>query len=757
MDKALAIYAAVLKACLGKDDTLSPEETNTKRFTVRALFIAAVLYKQHNADAIFTDLMLSTDSWLKTTFAQENRFSDIIGNTNRELIAIINTHMSTWVPDPTIITATLYETLLGIETGEEQQADKLVAVKYYRNKLGSYYTPAELASQVTVMTISHFLKLNKPDDQKVLELTFADFSCGAGNFLLEIIHFFEKWAVSKGMSAAKTVAFLKQIARNIHATDVDCIALEVAKLTILLKTDQPEAYNAIGDNFQHANFLLHTDTPTDGKTKQELFSKGYIYHQGLALASEFLTKYDVILGNPPWEKIRFEKNKLAEHTIPDNFAFHLESAKDELKKNSFFKLSNVGELNTYALFTDAAVKLKHSCGVAGLILKSGLVTSQVNQKLFRSLVTSHQIVAIYDFINRRKIFNIDSRERFCFLLLGQSDTGRFRVAMNLTSPENISTDIDTFEFNEKDLRYLNPISGMLPNFSNAVEAQFVLRLAKAYPAFAQIHQVKFGRIVHLNTHAQDITQTPGNDLLPIYEGKFFNQYNGRFAGFNGVSNALRYGNKSSAVPLNGQIPESRFFISKQRWLELSKNHRQPFMLAWRSLTSASNTRTCIATILPFIPAIQSVQFLTSEQENLLYLCALFNSVVFDFILKKKLSGIDLTQSVINQMPVPYKDINPVTLGLIDRLVIELLKDDERLVLLFAEKNKENVPNDRHGIIREIDLIFMKLYKLTVPEVLLVLSEFTKQYDETDIAWFVENLTNDPVSSPGAMASACPVG
>lgn len=757
MDKALAIYAAILKACLPQNDTLCPEEINTTRFTVRALFIAAVLYKQHNKDATSSGLMQSTDNWLKTTFCAENSFSDIIANAKNELIAIVDAHMAAWTPEPTVIIATLYETLLGIETGEEHQADKFVAVKYYRNKLGSYYTPAELASQVTEMTISHYLKLNKPDDQKIRELKFADFSCGAGNFLMEIIYFFEKWAVSKGMPADEKAIFLKQIARNIHGTDVDCIALEVAKLVLLLKTNQPEIYKDITCNFLHANFLLHTDTPMDEKMKRELFSKGYIYHHGLALSRKSLTKHDVILGNPPWEKIRFEKNKFSDLTTPVDFAFYLERAKDELKKNAFFNLSNAGELNTYALFTDAAEKLMHSHGVAGLVLKSGLVTSQVNQKLFRSLVMSHRVIAIYDFINRRKIFNIDSRERFCFLLLGRSDTGRFHVAMNLTSPLDISNDTDTLALDENDLRYLNPVSGMLPNFSNAAEAQFLLRLAKANPAFAQVHQVKFGRIVHLNIHAQDIKQSPGDDLLPIYEGKFFNQYNGKFAGFNGVSEVRRYGNKASAVPLNGQTPESRFFISKQRWLDLSKNHRQPYMLAWRSLTSASNTRTCIATILPFIPAIQSVQFLTSEKENLLYLCALFNSVVFDFVVKKKLSGIDLTQSVINQMPVPDKNIDSATLSMIDRLVISLLKDDERLALSFAEQDQEDVPDDRHCIIRTIDLIFMKLYKLTVPEVLLVLSEFTKQYDETDKAWFVENLSNDPVGSARAVATPCPVG
>src|SRR5690606_11095745 len=114
------------------------------------------------------------------------------------------------------------------------------------------------------------------------------------------------------------------------------------------------------------------------------------------------------------------------------FKLELEKAKSDLKKNPFFTLSNKGELNTYALFTDAAVKLKTKRGVVGLILKSAILTSQVNQNLFKYLTKENFVFSIYDFINRKRIFNIDSRERFCFLLLGSSTSEKFHVSMNLT-------------------------------------------------------------------------------------------------------------------------------------------------------------------------------------------------------------------------------------------------------------------------------------------------------------------------------------
>ena len=480
-------------------------------------------------------------------------------------------------------------------------------------------------------------------------------------------------------------------------------------------------------------FFCKRTLPLTNSKKVDVFASGFIYHEQLSINRSKIKNYDVVLGNPPWEKIRFEEKKfyaLYSMSISNNhfkasrtteiveanqsnkhlaefskeFQAEIEKTKRDLKRNSFFGLSNNGELNTYALFTDAAVKLKSKRGVVGLILKSAIVTSQVNQKLFQYLTKEKLAIAVYDFINRKKIFTIDSRERFCFLLLGNSQKEQFQVAMNLSTIEEIETVVPDIELSYTGLKLLNPFTGMLPNFSARDEADFLLRVSYEFPFFKNLYnKVRFGRIVHLTSHAEFISRNKSDDNTPVYEGKFFNQFDGKYSGFNGVGTELKYGSKSSSVVLDktkknheNSFPESRFFINTEKWLQLSKNHSEKFMLAWRSLTSATNTRTCIATILPFIPASQSVQFLTTNKNDLLYLCGLFNSVVFDFILKKKLSGIDLTQSVINQMPVPNIEQTTSTINFnggeatikqhISLLVFSLLKNDVRLHSLFETLN-----------------------------------------------------------------------
>ncbi len=819
MDKALEIYSYILKEhlskCFANQQNINPIELNKERFKVRAVFTASIIFLKNNSKREDCKIVSATNHWLKNSFAYENLFSSIIDNANEGLIKLVDDNLCNLIGVESIDVPTLYETLLGIETGNESNGTEISTAKNYRNKLGSYYTPANFAKFVTGKTIDTFFELNfrnvdKEFLKEIASISFADFSCGGGNFIIAVIDYFENLFTRWNIEEESKLELLKAIALNITAFDVDCLALEVAKLNLLLRINQPFLYNSLSEKFIHANFLLQTNFAIDESKKVEIFSSGFIYHEQLSLSKDKLKNYDVVLGNPPWEKIRFEEKKfyaLYGSSISENhfkssrtneitetelnnvqlaeyskqFKLEIEKAKSDLKKNSFFTLSNNGELNTYALFTDAAVKLKTKRGVVGLVLKSAIVTSQVNQKLFKYLTKENFVVAIYDFINRKKIFNIDSRERFCFLLLGNSKSEKFHVSMNLNEVSEIEITKSEIELSYDSLKLLNPFTGMLPNFSNKKEADFLLRVSYDFPFFKNIYEnVRFGRIVHLTSHAEFIIKKKLEDTIPIYEGKFFNQFDGKFSGFNGVEDELRYGNKSSSMNIDeakktiaDYFPESRFFINAEKWQQLSKNHNEKFMLAWRSLTSATNTRTCIATILPFIPASQSVQFLTTNQNDLLYLSGLFNSVVFDFILKKKLSGIDLTQSVINQMPIP--NIEQTTSKLIfnggeatikyhiSLLVFSLLRNDVRLNSLFENLGfqNENRCESKFDTVRKIDLLFMALYKLTDSEVEMVLNEFSKQYSKTDLVWFKielqKLLSNYSVSSSVATATFSPVG
>lgn len=172
-------------------------------------------------------------------------------------------------------------------------------------------------------------------------------------------------------------------------------------------------------------------------------------------------------------------------------------------------------------------------------------------------------------------------------------------------------------------------------------------------------------------------------------------------------------------------PESRFYVDKDLWEKYLQNYSEEYSLCWRSLTSPTNRRTMLAMITPTVPTCQSVQMLqTPDAEELIMLLALFNSIPFDYFVRIKMPGLDLTQSVIKQIPVPsqadyeemveFGGINCTLKKHIMSYAISILKEEDRLSgLLSPFKNSvyEVGEKDVSKKKKMIDLLFKKAYHL----------------------------------------------
>ena len=336
-------------------------------------------------------------------------------------------------------------------------------------------------------------------------------------------------------------------------------------------------------------------------------------------------------------------------------------------------------------------------GRVGLLVKSALATTPAHAKLFNYLLSERKLMAVWDFINTKKIFAIDGRERFSFFLMGDQASKTFGLRMGLLAPKDIGDSTPQIRMSQKLLHEINPLTGMLPNVKNDEDLGILLAItAKGIPFFNVYPDAQFGRLVHYTNHSRFISRHKTKTNFPVYEGKFIAPYDGRFSGYDGVDVSRRYLSKASSRALapnlkNNRfiVPVPRYFIEGEKWENLTKNYQGKYSLMWRSLTSATNTDVCIATILPHVPASQSIQFLQlPNSTDLALLLAIFNSSTFNRILRLKMSGIDLTQSVIRQVPVPprnrysvkvlYQGKKDTLASHIIKRVAILLSDDARL-------------------------------------------------------------------------------
>ena len=672
----------------------------------------------------------------------------------------------------------LYDALLASEFCVQPERVGYKIDKVSRDIAGAYYTSSDFSAQITYRALESYMdrKRRRAIDSDSFaccneyeNITFLDYSCGCGEFLLAVIQYFDNHVL--GYSR-------KKLATQLRGVDVNPIALMITIARIVSAVEAEDDENLLREvakNFIVGNPLLHSDKIAPLEVRFDNFALNRLYAETEGINCLELEQQNlVVLGNPPWEKLRFEeraffrpvcpaisaisqKNKrekeieklavnwleLLEYyqLLQDDYA----SVKKEIPKHPLLKVSLVGELNTYAMFAELASRLTEKDGFAAIIVKSALVTSTCYSSCFRHFVNQGSLSEVFLFDNREKLFQIDSREKFCVLFFGGEHAGGIKVHYGLTKQEQILSSVP-INVTSEELELINPETGLLPNVADSKEFSFLLRTHRSLSVFAkEFPKCHFGRLVHLTAHAEHISTKSEKTRVPIYEGKFIEQYDNRFSTFAGMSADERYQAKASARRQPGDsfvapkpAPECRYFIDKKFWESFLDRYDQPYSLCWRSLTSPTNQRTMIASIIPSMPTCQSVQLLQATPvEDLLMILALFNSKVFDFFVRLKMGGIDLTQSVVRQIPVPFREAwnSMVTLHGVDYTALDAVRALERLLYRNEPdlcglwdgvpeiKNADNHYKTAADVREEIDKIIFQMYGLTSAEEKMVRNSF----------------------------------
>lgn len=671
-----------------------------------------------------------------------------------------------------------------------------------RDRAGAYYTSNEFAKVITKKVLDSYLyeklglqpdsdvEILKEQRNRVFDLLcqtkFVDLSCGTGSFVLAVVDYVQN-IFNDDILTSKVIS-------NLYGFDIDPIAIQIVKVLLINSSKDMGLTHVISKNFVLGNPLLNAEDVDYGQ-KFELILSGFIYNNKLGVNQEqYVEHFDVVLGNPPWEKIRFEDKNFFSNYYPEiarinksnerkiriqelintnpnlknyyeDFTEGIESAKKQIKSNEILQKSSIGELNTNNLFTELAVRFIRKGGIIGLIIKSALINTAANKEIFNYLLDEKLIFSIDDYINRNKIFPIDSRERFSVIILKKYAHEKFKLSMMQTEITDINNNNSVY-MDKKILSTINPLNCMVPNISDKEDLVLLLKFYSKYKTFdLEYPNCKYGRLVHLTNHAEFIQKDSDTDVVPIYEGKFIDNYDNKYSTFAGMDESTCYAAKASARIMSIEekefsYPKSRYYIKNSKWTEITKKYLHQYSVVWRSLTSATNNRTTIASILPHCPTIQSIQFLQYDDDvdTLLIILALFNSIVFDYLVKLKLSGIDLTQTVIKQIPVPNEsEFNVVIdfLGVNESIkkhvfvrIAKLYKNDERLHELFKDIYLENkvyyseISEERTQIMLEIDCLIGLVYSLDKEEFIYILSKFEKNYNIRDAVRIVEQVWKD---------------
>ncbi len=312
---------------------------------------------------------------------------------------------------PADILGQVYEQFLGkvirLTPGHHAKVEDKPEVK---KAGGVYYTPTYIVDYIVKHTVGKLLEDKTP--RQAAKLRILDPACGSGSFLLGAYQYLLDWhrdqyveQLNRTGTARRaptkkhpiyqageneyrlTTAERKRILlNNIYGVDIDPQAVEVTKLSLLLKVLEDESAETINRQLQLLHERALPDLAGNIKCGNSLIGPDFYEGQQISLLDEeeryrinvfdweaefpeiFSRKdaknygFDAVIGNPPWVDIK--------GMAPDQVDY-------------FFMAYSTTEnrMNIYATFLHKAIQLLKSGGFLGFITPNSFLTQSSYRKL----------------------------------------------------------------------------------------------------------------------------------------------------------------------------------------------------------------------------------------------------------------------------------------------------------------------------------------------------------------------------------------
>ena len=429
--------------------------------------------------------------------------------------------------------------------------------------------------------------------------------------------------------------------------------------------------------------------------------------------------FDVMCGNPPWDKIKVEDKKWFEQngradivnagtaaqrkqaianlptTDPDLYeAYQLALADAEamsrfVRFGGRFPMTATGDIDLYPLFAEHCLNCSKEAW--GLVLPTGIAVNDSNKTFFSKLIDENRLKSLYDFENREKLFDIDSRFKFCLLTVGQKQDKPREVSggFYLTRLDHLLDPARIYKLNTSDFERLNPNTKTCPVFRTSRDAALTAKIYRNTSILVNDAKnenpwnVKFGSMIHMSndshlfrTYSQLINtgaELTGNKFLldnktyiPLYEGKMIWHYNHHYADW------PIDGERPNTVPTptSEQLanpydtPMSWYWVSQEevdnRLVKIDSKGNitwewvHKWLIGFRDITNATNERTFILAPIPDACGVgHSATLLFVEGGTMpgALLLGMMSSLVFDYATRQKIGGSHASISFVKQFPV----------------------------------------------------------------------------------------------------------
>lgn len=479
--------------------------------------------------------------------------------------------------------------------------------------------------------------------------------------------------------------------------------------------------------------------------------------------------FNCVLGNPPWERIKLQEKEFfasqsAEIANAINKAAREKLIKELPKKNpelaqafedtkhdgeaqgkfiresGRFPLTAVGDINTYAIFAETTRKLIYSDGRVGVIVPTGIATDDTCKKFFGDLTQKQALASLYDFENREALFTaVDSRMKFSLLAMSGKPIKRGNFAFFLTKTKQLDNQTRLFQLSPQDIALINPNTLTCPIFRTIQDAELTKKIYQRFPILenektgSNSWGISFMTMFHMSNDSGLFKAKTVDGSVRLFEGKMVQAFDHRAASVITNSNNLQRPGQPVET-LQEQYIDPAYSPIPQYWVSdkdvaIRIPEKLNYFIGFKSVTSPTNERTFIATLLPFCGVANSMPLIFANFKiPTLAGCFLanLNAIVFDFVAKQKVGGVNLNFFIVKQLPVlPPELYTPEDIKFISDRVLELVYTAWDMQPFAKDMGYDGEPfiwnPNRRALLRaELDAYYAKLYGLTRDELRYIL-------------------------------------
>lgn len=613
----------------------------------------------------------------------------------------------------------VYEQFLGkvirLTAGHQAKVEEKPEV---RKAGGVYYTPKYIVDYIVKNTVGKLVEDKKP--KEVEKLRVLDPACGSGSFLLGAYQYLldwhrdwytnddpAKWSLGKnpvlyqaqGGDWRLTTSERKRILlNNIYGVDIDSQAVEVTKLSLLLKVLEGEnsqtignqlrifhqrALPDLGDNIKCGNSLIGPDffqqqTMLDDEERLRINVFDWEHEfSGIMKAGGF----DAVIGNPPYYKVSGNED-------PSLFKYY---------KSKYTCAGFKTEL--YVLFAEKAISLLIPQGMHSFIVPNSFLAGIYLRPLRFVLAEKNYLNELLMF-NNVKVFADAKLDSVVYTLTKQQPDDNDVILLRLVDSSMSASDqnvqkLKLHEWKQSEGRELRVIAGSLSR--NTFD-----RIRTNTIPLKSIASVHLGLVLESN----DLLKPEKSNIKPnpILLGRDIERY-----GPSTPNNWFWYGHD----PIVGGTKNQQVYMTGPRIVLQAIRNLKLVRRLVGSITTAG------------IYAIGTVHNIIVRDERYapLYLLGIINSNFMNSYYTAHFPEHRIKGAYIDQLPVPcINDSNPADKAhhaKMVSLVDEMLSLNKQLSAAKTDQERTALQRQIDATDRQIDHLVYELYGLTEEEIKIV--------------------------------------